>query len=243
MMAAVEAVFTMTPSPRSTIWGSTARHMKKVPLRLTPTILVNCPGSTSWLLAKPPMPATLQSTSIWPSASVAAATVASTADQSLTSHVSAVADAPMPSAVAPTLSAMRSTHATRAPSAASRSATARPMPDPAPVTSALLPAYRCSMLLLGRWPTGRDAPWTGRLVGGGVRPGASVEGQDAAGDAAALHVVHRVVEALERVGVGDQLVEHELAATVEVHDLGHVHVGAVGAGPHADHTALVLGEV
>ena len=48
----------------------------------------------------------------------------------------------MASTVAARLSSATSRAATRAPSAASRTATARPMPEPAPVTTATLPANR-----------------------------------------------------------------------------------------------------
>src|SRR5690242_14247113 len=54
----------------------------------------------------------------------------------------------MSRAVSLARSPMRSTHATRAPSAASRFAVAAPMPDPAPVTSATFPRILPAMTLL-----------------------------------------------------------------------------------------------
>src|SRR3954470_22957971 len=53
----------------------------------------------------------------------------------------------MPRTVSRARSAARSTHATRAPSAASRRAVAQPIPEPAPVTSATLPCILGAMTL------------------------------------------------------------------------------------------------
>ena len=89
--------------------------------------------------------ALLTSTSIGPCAATAAATMPSTADLDATSATTATA-VPPAAVIASTTSSARagstSFTATLAPSAANRSATARPMPWPAPVTSTLCPANR-----------------------------------------------------------------------------------------------------
>src|SRR5258708_518800 len=79
------------------------------------------------------MPATLQSTLTGPRASRACATVLDTAALSETSSSNA-ADAPISDAVLSRPSLLRSITATRSPALAKSVATARPMPDAAPVT-------------------------------------------------------------------------------------------------------------
>ena len=55
---AVDTVFTMAP-PCSIISGNTARHMRKVPVRLTAMILSQPASDCSGVWEKPPTPAML----------------------------------------------------------------------------------------------------------------------------------------------------------------------------------------
>ena len=68
MMPAVETVLTMAP-PCSSMPGSTARHMRKVPVRLTAMILSQPLSDCSGVWAKPPMPAMLHRLVMGPSSS------------------------------------------------------------------------------------------------------------------------------------------------------------------------------
>ncbi len=146
MTPAVETVFTMAP-PCSSMPGSTARHMRKVPVRLTAMILSQPLRDWSGVWANPPMPAMLHRLVIGPSSSSARATTPATAFSSVTSQRSAMARPPAPAAsslisaaTVSMASAATSRQATAPPSAARRRAVARPMPEPAPVTSATRPA-------------------------------------------------------------------------------------------------------
>jgi len=80
-----------------------------------------------------------------PKRSTVAATIRPQAVSSVTSAPSPNASPPaalIARAVSSAAAAARSTHATRAPSAAKRIAVARPMPEPAPVISASAPRIR-----------------------------------------------------------------------------------------------------
>ena len=67
-MPAVETVLTMAP-PCSSMPGSTARHMRKVPVRLTAMILSQPLNDCSGVWANPPMPAMLHRLVMEPSSS------------------------------------------------------------------------------------------------------------------------------------------------------------------------------
>ena len=145
-MPAVDTVLTMAP-PCSIRPGSAARHIRNVPVRLTAMIWSHPLRDCSGVWANPPMPATLHRLVMWPSSSRACETAPATASSAVTSHSSAMARPPasvasrlISAATASTASAARSRQATAAPSAARRRAVARPMPDPAPVTTATRPA-------------------------------------------------------------------------------------------------------
>ena len=95
-----------------------ARHMRKVPVRFTPMIRFQRSRDISWVQAKVPIPAMLQTTSGRPWASTAAATPSATEASSLTSTAWAVAVPPaavMPATVASVASRFRSKAATVAP--------------------------------------------------------------------------------------------------------------------------------
>ena len=85
-------------------------------------------------------PALLTSTSTRPCWSWTARTMAATPGRSVTSVCSPTAVPPIAAAVAAAVEPSRSVTATIAPSAASFSAIARPMPCPAPVTIAIFPS-------------------------------------------------------------------------------------------------------
>ena len=89
------------------------------------------------------VPALLKSASSPPKASTAVAIIRSVSAASATSAAHGTATAPCDSIIATvssTLGPRTSAATTCAPSAAKRSALARPMPDPAPVTMAILPS-------------------------------------------------------------------------------------------------------
>src|ERR671919_753908 len=122
---AADAVLTTCPSPCSIIRGTNERMPWATPSRLTSTIQRQRSAGT--VHASPPMPtlALLHSTCAVPNRSNVAAASASTADGSRTSVTTAATSS------APT---------TRIPSRAKRWASAKPMPDAPPVTTATLPS-------------------------------------------------------------------------------------------------------
>ena len=96
--------------------------------------LANASGVSSWELRKWPMPAMFSTMSRPSRSSTARSIDVRTASGSVTSHTIFISVS--------IGSVVRSTPTTVAPSEASRAATARPMPDPAPVTNTLDPANR-----------------------------------------------------------------------------------------------------
>ena len=127
--------------------------------------LSDCSG----VWANPPMPAMLHRFVIWPSCSPAWATAAATDCSSVTSQRNAMARPPASAAsvlisVATNsiASVATSRQATAAPSAANRRAVARPMPEPAPVTSATAAGVAAGGDRLGgRPPVGIGLPDSG----------------------------------------------------------------------------------
>src|SRR6478735_2922848 len=131
----------MEPCPAAIMRGSTARVRRMTALRLTSKTRCHVASSTSAGGRKASMiPATLARTSTRPSQ---AATTASTSSRLTRSPGTMVKSR---SGKASTSSLSRGSEMsavmTRAPSWARRTAVARPMPDPAPVTMAVLPANR-----------------------------------------------------------------------------------------------------
>ena len=108
----------------------------------------------------PPIPALLTATSSRPNASTAAATIASQAAGSVTSTTCGRAASPMAAATASAGSARTSATRTFAPRRASSVAQASPMPDPAPVTIATLPANSSTGSSARRrgWASSENAP-------------------------------------------------------------------------------------
>src|SRR3954469_14631577 len=84
-----DALLTMLPPPASTRRGTTARMQLNVPVKLTPTTSDHSASVYSCIGLFSPMPALLTRSVTPPRASHAAATAASTADESATSHVNA----------------------------------------------------------------------------------------------------------------------------------------------------------
>src|SRR4051794_20964689 len=133
--AMIDAVTIRLPPPRSRIAGTTAWAARKNAVRLTSSTRSHSArviSVTGFVSAG--MPALLWKTSRPPKRSTAVWTTRATSASSVTS--APTASAPSPSQRC----ASRSTATTLAPASANRRAVARPMPEPAPVTTATLPA-------------------------------------------------------------------------------------------------------
>src|SRR3954452_6597500 len=113
-------------------------------------------SGTSWNTPGRFTPALLTSTSIAPNSVTQRSTKRLHSERCDTSAATATAASPISAAVSSTASPAMSTQTTRPPSSAIFSAVARPMPEPAPVTTQALPSSR------------PNSGWTGRrqrLVG------------------------------------------------------------------------------
>ena len=126
--AATDATLTIEPPPRAIMPGIACLQQRNVPRALTANTFSQTSSGVPGAFVVEPMPAALTSTS---TPSIACATCCLVADV----EPNAVA----PSSVA-TASGSRSATVTSKPSSASRRATAAPIPDPPPVTRALIPA-------------------------------------------------------------------------------------------------------
>ena len=114
-----------------------ARHIRNVPVRLIASTRSHSSIECSWEWAVRRIPATLATTWSAPKASTAAATVASATAGSLTSPTLVTT----PGGASKSRTSRASTWA---PSSASRSTVALPIPDAAPVTRATLRSKRCT---------------------------------------------------------------------------------------------------
>ena len=131
------------PRPWVTIRCATAWPSMKAPVRLTAMTRSHSARVCSRMLAVALVPALYISTSSAPNASKGAWASACAADDSLTSATKVDARPParvIESTVAETPALLTSAHTTLAPSRASNSAPARPMPLPAPTTNAVFPS-------------------------------------------------------------------------------------------------------
>jgi hypothetical protein len=143
--AEVEAALTMAPPLRSRS-GKASRQHRKVLVRLLVITWLKASSevSTVWVVRR--MPAMLIKASSRPSCPTKSANRALTAASSETDMVLARAIPPKAAAwsaramVSFSPALLRSAPRTFAPSATNRSTTARPMPDPAPVTITRLPS-------------------------------------------------------------------------------------------------------
>ena len=151
-LPAMEAMLTMRPLCRGRMSLTAARQTRKTLVRSTAITCCQSASVSSHVgNERPVMPALLTTTSRRPCQSCAACTAPSTSAVRVTSATMARALPPRRLAAPSTAGASRSSITTRAPSASSRSLIARPMPRPAPVTSAVRPSSRL-MLGLTRGP-------------------------------------------------------------------------------------------
>src|SRR3954463_643717 len=104
-------------------------------------------------------PALFTSTSTRPCSSAQRSIIASTARESDTSVATADAEPPMADAVSSAAPPSMSAHSTRPPSSARRTAMARPIPEPAPVTTQALPSTRGTVSGSGGRGGGRRLAW------------------------------------------------------------------------------------
>ncbi len=122
--------------------GSTARANRKAPRSVTANSRSQSAGAQSSSVDFAVKAALLTSTSMAPNRATASATEAATAASSVTEPALAAACPPactIAATLRPAAAASMSVTSTAAPSAARRSAVARPMPSPPPVTIAVLP--------------------------------------------------------------------------------------------------------
>src|SRR5580658_3755228 len=135
VVAAADDTQTIAPEPAADIDGANACAHHNVPSRFVPTTARTSPSVIAPSEAWRQMPAlqTRAATSAPPATSSAASST--TAARSPTSHT--CAEPPVSTAAVSADEPSRSTHATEKPSAASRTAIARPIPRPAPVTTAV----------------------------------------------------------------------------------------------------------
>ncbi len=141
--AATDPWLTIDPPPAATIERAATREHRNVPLALTAKHRSQSSSVAS--ITEPLLftPALLYNTSTRPNSLLIWANALSTWAGSAMSAPTATALPPAPAisaAVSLAASAAMSTSATAAPSRANNSAAARPIPDPAPVTTATLPA-------------------------------------------------------------------------------------------------------
>src|SRR5690349_7326111 len=135
-------MLTMRPQPASIIAGRTAWVTWNVPSTWTSRTRRQSSNVTSAKWPPPGTPALLTRIVGWPSSATSRSMAAETATGSLTSATSPTARPPAEVIAATTASApsaSRSRQPTAAPSPARRIAVARPIPDAAPVTSAMRP--------------------------------------------------------------------------------------------------------
>ena len=143
----------MLPEPLRAMMCAARSEQRNAPLRLTPSILSHHSSSPSrkwraaWML-----PALFTRMSTVPKCSMVKSNIASTCDLLETSAGKASASPPgMAWATCVARAASRSLTTTRAPSAANRSATAWPMPWPAPVTMTTLFRKRSGSVIRCLW--------------------------------------------------------------------------------------------
>src|SRR5580693_8150521 len=141
--AATEPWLMIDPPPAATMPGAAAWEHRNVPLALTAKLRSQSSSVAS--ITDPALftPALLYNTSTWRYSLRICSKALVTCSRSATLATTGSAEPPeaaISPAVSLAASALRSTTATAAPSRANRTAAARPMPDPAPVTTAVLPA-------------------------------------------------------------------------------------------------------
>ena len=135
-----DEMLTIRPQPASIMWGMTTWQQWNVPVRLTSSTRFHASGVIFRNGPKPCRPALLTRIVGRPSRSHTSTTPASRPGRSVTSTSTPMAVPPVAAilvAASSAASPLRSKMATAAPSAASRSLMARPMPEAPPVTMAM----------------------------------------------------------------------------------------------------------
>ena len=145
-MPAIDESVTTRPWRWVHIAGKTRRTHSNVPVRFTSSVRCHCSLSSSSSEHGTKMPAQVTSVAAGPSSASTSASPAATEVESPTSIAT-------PNARGMS-GASRSHAATRAPSARNVSATLRPMPRAAPVTTATRPSNPCSESWVQSWPAG-----------------------------------------------------------------------------------------
>src|SRR5215831_1420193 len=148
-----EAMFRITPAPRSIIEGSTAFEHRKTLFKTTSTSRSHTDSSIFSTSSPSAIAALLTSTSTGPSRESTVASIDFTSPPELTSAVTATAPC-ISDATSLARSPCQSTTATLAPSAANRWAITRPIPDPDPVTTTTL---RWNRIRTGTWSPSQDS--------------------------------------------------------------------------------------
>src|SRR5579864_2989902 len=221
----------MTPPPALRNTGTTAWQPRNTPLTLTAKARSNSSSPISSIgLLMWVVPALLTRMSRPPNADSVSATAAAKSAFLVTSQAIAMALLPMARAAAFAASTLMSASVTRAPSRAKVSAMHLPMPDPAPVTRAVLPSRRIflapsrhdAVFLCAADPAG-VAGAVDRVEHGRVIDLAFV-GLAAGRHRGDLHVAddgEEFFEALEQIAAHDlHVIEIELDAHIGRADLG-----------------------
>jgi hypothetical protein len=150
-MAEIDEMFTIDPPPPAAITGTACFEARNAVRRLRSRARSQSSSLVSTTVPTKARPMLFTSTFSPPKASTAARTIASQSAERVQSAANTSAVPPsdsMRAFVSPARSGTRSTHRTRAPSRASTTADARPVPtpgpgvDPAPVTIATFPSTR-----------------------------------------------------------------------------------------------------
>src|SRR5262249_27130649 len=126
------AMLTRLPDFCSTMCVSACLHTRNVPVRLTRTTRSHSAASSKWIGPPPATPAALSTTSRRPWSRTTPSMASAIEGSSATSAIRTSPSGP----------GCRSTPATLAPSSPNRRAHARPIPHPAPGTTAALPSRR-----------------------------------------------------------------------------------------------------
>src|SRR5438132_4051148 len=138
----IEELLTMAPLPCSRIWRSSYFMQFHTPRRLIPFTRSNSsPGTSAISTAGDCTPALLNAASRRPKVDTVCVTIAATSASSATLQRMPIALCPVAtsfSASERTAFSLTSANATAAPASANALAVTRPMPEPAPVTSATL---------------------------------------------------------------------------------------------------------
>ncbi len=145
---AFEETLTMVPPPRLSRCGNTAWQAYSVGMserRISASICSGSNSANGRMRIAPPTP--LMRMSMPPNVRTAKAIADAAPSYVSRSATKAAVSAPLASAATSQTNSARSTNSTLPPSAAARSATARPMPCAAPVTTMTLPANRCALML------------------------------------------------------------------------------------------------